>query len=153
MPARRQANLLDARAIDAFDQHLDGAVGELEHLQDGRHGAEAVQVLELRIIDVGLLLRHQHDALVGPHGRIERLDRLLAAHEQRDHHVRIDHDVAQRQHGYGWTGTSEVDSASWFTGYPLLNRPARVRGGRGDSDATWGRAAANSTAARAATDR
>ncbi len=52
----------------------------------------------LRVVDVGLLLRHQHDALVGAHGDVERLDGLLAPDEQRNHHVRIDDDVAQRQH-------------------------------------------------------
>ena len=50
------------------------------------------------IVDVGLLLGDQQDALVGAHGRVERLDRLLAPDEQRNHHVRIDDDVAQRQH-------------------------------------------------------
>ena len=76
--------LLDARAVDALDQHLDGAVRQLQQLQDGGDGADAVQVLDLRIIDIGLLLRDQHDALVAVHGDIERLDRFLPAHEQRD---------------------------------------------------------------------
>ncbi len=100
--------LVDARALDALDQHLDGAVGELEQLQDRGHGADAVQVLQLRIVDVGLLLRDQQDALVGLHGHVERQDRLLAADEQRDHHVRIDHHVAQRQHRDGGGGLSEA---------------------------------------------
>src|SRR5256885_15724409 len=37
-------------------------------------------------------------SLVSTHGHIQRLDGLLAPDEQRNHHVRIDHHVAQRQH-------------------------------------------------------
>src|SRR5256885_16221945 len=37
-------------------------------------------------------------SLVSTHGHIQRLDGLLAPDEQRNHHVRIDHYVAQRQH-------------------------------------------------------
>ena len=89
---------LDARAVDALDQHLHGAVGKLQKLQNRRDGGDAVQVVPLGIIDIGLLLRHQHDALVGAHGHIQRLDGLLAPDEQRNHHVGIDHHVTQRQH-------------------------------------------------------
>jgi hypothetical protein len=47
----------DARAIDTFDQHLDGAVGKLQQLQDSGDRTDAVQVISLRIVDVRLLLR------------------------------------------------------------------------------------------------
>src|SRR5256885_12014694 len=36
-------------------------------------------------------------SLVSTHGHIQRLDGLLAPDEQRNHHVRIDHHVAQRR--------------------------------------------------------
>ena len=78
--------------------------GQLQQLQDGRNGADPVQILALRIVDVGLLLRDQQDALVGLHGEIERDDGFLPADEQRDHHVRIDHHVAQRQHRHAGVG-------------------------------------------------
>ena len=96
--------LLDAGAIDALDQHLDRAVGQLQQLQDGRDGADPVQVLGLRIVDVGLLLRDQQDALVGLHGQIERDDGFLAPDEQRNHHVRVHHHVAQRQYRHAGRG-------------------------------------------------
>jgi hypothetical protein len=89
---------LDDRALGALYEHLDGAVGQLEQLQDRRDRADVVQVLRRGIIDVGLLLREQQDLLVDLHRLLEREDRLLAAHEQRDHHVGIDDDIAQRQH-------------------------------------------------------
>ena len=91
--------LLDAGAVHALDQHLDGAVGQLQQLQHRGHGGEAVQVIRLRIVHVRLLLGDQHDALVGAHGHIQRLDGFLPADEQRHHHVRVDHHVAQRQDG------------------------------------------------------
>ena len=104
---------LDARAVDALDQHLDGAVGQLQQLQDRGDRADAVQVIGLRIVDVGLLLRDQHDALVGLHRDVERLDGFLAADEQRDDHVRVDHHVAQRQdrHVLGW---QDLGDQSWI---------------------------------------
>ncbi len=74
-------HVLDHRAGDALDQHLDGAVGELQQLEDGRHRADRVQVARLRIVDVGLLLRDQQDLLVALHGLVEGEDRLVAADE------------------------------------------------------------------------
>ena len=105
--------LFDAGAVDALDQHLDRAVGQLQKLQDGRDRADPVQILALRIVDVGLFLRDQQDALVGLHGEIERDDGFLAADEQRDHHVRINHYVAQRQYRHaaerGGTTVRDID--------------------------------------------
>jgi hypothetical protein len=65
-----------------------------------------VQIIGLGVVDVRLLLRDQHDALVGLHGHVECVDRFLATHEQRDDHVRVHHYIAQWQNrealdGYG----------------------------------------------------
>ena len=84
-------------ALHAFDQHLHGAVGQLEHLQDARDAADLEHVVGLGLVLAGGLLRHQHDLAARFHGRLERLDRLRPAHEQRDHHVREHDHVAQRQ--------------------------------------------------------
>ena len=48
----------------------------------------------LGIVDVRLLLRDQHDALVGLHGDVERVNGFFASDEQRDDHVRVHHYVA-----------------------------------------------------------
>ena len=88
---------VDARALDAFDQHLHGAVGQLQHLQDVRDGAGAVHVLGRGLVLGGGFLRHQQDALARLHRRLQRLDRLRAPDEQRNHHVREDHHVTQRK--------------------------------------------------------
>ena len=88
---------LDAGALRAFDQHLDGAVGQLEHLQDVGEAADAVEILRLRFVLGGRFLGHQQDVLAAFHGHFERLDRFRATDEQRNDHVREDDHVAQRQ--------------------------------------------------------
>ena len=87
----------DLGARRALDQHLDGAVGQLEQLQHGGERAHLVDGIGRRIVVAGVLLRRQQDLLVGAHHLFERVDRLLAPDEQRHDHVRKDDDVAQRQ--------------------------------------------------------
>jgi hypothetical protein len=71
----------DACALRALDQHLHGAIGQLQHLQDVGHRSGAVHVLGARLVLGGGLLRHQQDALARLHRRLERLDRLRASDE------------------------------------------------------------------------
>ncbi len=81
----------------AFDQHLDRAIRQLQQLQHGCHGADAVERLFIRIIIGRITLRQQEDLLVARHRRLKGLDGLLAPHEQRDNHMWIDHNIAQWQ--------------------------------------------------------
>ena len=94
----------DAGAVHALDQHFDGAVRQLQQLQNGRDGADAVEILTLGVIDVGLFLGDQENALIGLHGQIECNDGFFTPDEQRNHHVRIHHHVTQRQHGHAGLG-------------------------------------------------
>ncbi len=87
----------DLCALRALDQDLNGAVGKLQHLQDRRDRADLVQVLRGRVVLRRLLLRDEQDVLAGLHRHVERLDGLGPPDEQRDDHVRKDHDVAQRK--------------------------------------------------------
>ena len=87
----------DLRAVATLDQHLHGAVGELQELQHGGERADLVDRLGRRLVVAGVLLRGEQDLLVGAHHFLERADRLLAADEERHDHVREDDDVAQRQ--------------------------------------------------------
>ncbi|MNM92285.1 hypothetical protein D3C81_1046120 [compost metagenome] len=91
------AHLGDIRALRAFHEHLHGAVGQLQHLQDIGDAADLVQVVSRRLVLGSRLLGHEHDALARLHRSLKRLDGLRATHEQRDHHVRKHHHVAQRQ--------------------------------------------------------
>ncbi|MCY1303947.1 hypothetical protein D9M70_536790 [compost metagenome] len=97
--ARRVAVDLGARA--AFDQHLDGAVGQLQQLQDIGDGADFIDRGRFRIVVGGVDLGGKHDLLVGAHDFLKRTDRLFAADEERHDHVREDHDVAERQNRVG----------------------------------------------------
>ncbi|MNQ57142.1 hypothetical protein D3C85_712880 [compost metagenome] len=92
-------NTVDAGALGAFDQHLDGAIGQLEHLQDAGNATDFVDVFRRGVILAGGLLGHQHDALARFHRNLERAYGARTADEQRDDHVREHYDIAQRQQG------------------------------------------------------
>jgi hypothetical protein len=84
-------------ALQAFDQHLHGAVGQLQHLQDAGDAADLEHVVGLGLVLAGGLLGHQHDLAAGFHRGFQRLDGLGPPDEQRDDHVREHDHVAQRQ--------------------------------------------------------
>ena len=84
-------------ALRAFHEHLHRAVRQFEHLQNVRHTADGIQVIQAGIVFGRRFLRDQHDALAGLHGGFQRLDGLGAADKQRDDHMRKHHDIAQRQ--------------------------------------------------------
>ena len=86
-------------ALLAFDQHADGAVGQLEQLQNGRDHAGIVQIVADRIVLARIELGDEKNFLIGFHRRFERGDRSLAPDEQRHDHVRKDDDVPQGQKG------------------------------------------------------
>ena len=92
-------------ALRALDQHLDGAVRQLEQLQHAGERAGLIDRVGCRIV-VGGVPRRQQNERVRAHHLFQRLDRLLAADEQRHDHVREDDDVAQRKHrvgpGFAW---------------------------------------------------
>ena len=86
-----------AGTLHAFDQHLHGAVGQLEHLQDAGDAADFEHVVGFGLVLAGRFLGDQHDLTAPFHGQLQRLDGFRASHKQWDHHVGKDHDVAQRQ--------------------------------------------------------
>ena len=104
----------------ALDQHLHGAVGQLQQLQHVGEHADAVDALGLRLVLGGVLLAGQQDLLVVLHHRLERAHALLAADEERHDHVREHHDVAQRKDGIGRT-------AQFCHGLVLVWQSARSR--------------------------
>jgi hypothetical protein len=103
-------HLAGMRTLQALDQHLHGAVGQLEHLQDGRDAADVKEVLGLGLVLGGGLLGHQHDLPARLHGRLERLDGFGSPDEQRDDHMRKHHHIAQGQqrHLEGFGGKQGV---------------------------------------------
>ena len=98
-------NIVDLGALLTFNQHLDRAIWQLEQLQNGGNAAHIKHVFNYRFIFGGSFLRDQHDATLGFHGRLKRLDTLGAPHKQGYHHVREHHHIAQRQKGQVyWSG-------------------------------------------------
>ena len=100
-------------ALDALDQHLDGAIGQLEQLQDAGERTDLVDRVRRRIVVRRVLLRRQQDIGIGPHHLFQRLDRLFTADEERNDHVRKDHDVAQRQNRIGPIFAG-LQRSAWF---------------------------------------
>src|ERR1700730_18490525 len=106
--------LLDACAVNTFDENLDGTVGKFQKLKNGCNGTDAVQVVRFRVVNIRLLLRDQHDSLVGAHGNVQRLYRLLTADEKRDHHVRINDYIPERQYRHVLDASQCWSGSSWF---------------------------------------
>ncbi|MNC24508.1 hypothetical protein D3C75_725630 [compost metagenome] len=88
---------LDRTTLLALDQHLDGAIRQLQQLQHGGNGTDTVQGVLARIVVGWILLGQQKDLLFARHRRLEGFDGLFAPHEQRDNHVRVNNDIAQWQ--------------------------------------------------------
>ena len=87
------ADVMNARALHALDQHLDSAVRQLQHLQNIGDAADFIDIVGRRFILGGSFLRGKHDALALLHGGFQRFDGLWASHEQRDHHMRKDDNI------------------------------------------------------------
>lgn len=85
------------RALQPLDEHLHGTVRQLQHLQDVGNTTDFVHVLVGRFVLRRGLLGDEHDVLAAFHCCFEGLDRFRPAHEERNHHVRENDDVPQRQ--------------------------------------------------------
>ena len=79
---------LDDRPRGALNQDLDGAVRQLEHLDDVTQHAHAVEVFFLRVLAVGLALGAEKNLLALRHRLLERADRPFAPDIERHDHVR-----------------------------------------------------------------
>ncbi len=112
-----------ARAALALDQHLDGAIRQFEQLEHSGQHADRIDGVGGGVVIDAVLLGGQQDLLFALHDLVERLDRLLTPHEQRDDHVRKDDDVSQRQHGQGFG----VSHDATLTGSSLISDPPRRR--------------------------
>ena len=89
----------DPRALRAFDQHLSGAVRELQQLEDTGQRSDLVDIVQSRVIGLGLSLRNQQDLLVIGHRRVQGVHRFVPPHEQGNRHVGVHHHIAQWQDG------------------------------------------------------
>ena len=100
--------LLNASALLALDEDLDGAVWQPQQLDDGPERADAVDVFLARIVGLRVLLGGKQNVLLLVHRIFQRLDGLLATDEQRHHHVGEDDDVAKRQQRHSQAGADRT---------------------------------------------
>ncbi len=91
--------VFDLGAMQPLDQHLHGAVGQLEQLQDRRDRPDLINAIGLGVVFLRILLGHHQNMLVLAHHLFERAHGFLASHEKRHDHRGKHHDVAQRQDG------------------------------------------------------
>ena len=77
----------------ALDQHPDGVVRELQHLQHTRAAAVLMQVIRERQGDIRLLLEHEREQAISLHDVIDQPDALGGIDEQRRDHARENDDV------------------------------------------------------------
>ncbi len=104
---------LDVGPARALDQHLHGAVGQLQELQHARQGSDLVDRVRRRIVVRGVDLGRKQDVAVGLDHLLQGTDRLLPADEERHDHVREDDDVPQRQNRIG-PGRARHDGLAWL---------------------------------------
>ncbi len=83
--------------MQPFYQHLDSAVRQFEHLQYRRHATGFIEILGRGVVLGRRFLRDQQNVLATFHRDFKCLDGLRTPDEQRNHHVREYHHVAQRQ--------------------------------------------------------
>jgi hypothetical protein len=110
------AELLDPGPRGALDQHLHGAVRQLQQLQYARERPHFVDGIGGRIIVGSILLRGKQNIDIRTHDLLQRADRLFATYEQGNNHVGKYHNVAQRQHRIGAHLTSRGDGARFRLG-------------------------------------
>ena len=84
-----------AGAVEPFDQHFDVAVRQLQTLHDVGDTAHRVDILRLRVVGGGVLLRCEEDPLVFRQRVFERACRRRSSDDERHHYVRKHDDVAE----------------------------------------------------------
>ena len=97
-----------AGAIDAFDEHLDVAVGQLQALHDVGDAAHRVDVFGPRVVDRRVVLRGEEDPLVLEERVLERARGARPSDDERHHHVRKHHDVPKRDDREGFVNFQRV---------------------------------------------
>ena len=90
---------MDAASLHALDEHLHGAIGEFQNLQNIRKGSGFINVAGLGIVRIGMSLSGKKNALLFRHGFFKRADGLLPTDKQGDNHEREHDDIPERDKG------------------------------------------------------
>jgi len=101
----------DLDLAETLNQHLEAAVGQPHHSHDHPDTTDRVEVLGGRFVDVSVALRNQRQQSIALHRLFDRLDRDVAADEQRKDHRGKHHCISngkQRQALWYFEGTERV---------------------------------------------
>ncbi len=101
--------LIDPRAIHAFDQNLHRAIGQLQQLQHVGEHADTVDIVHGRLIVASIALGGEQDLTIFLHHRLKGAHRFFTSDKERDNHVREHDDVAQRKNREGLRARSRFD--------------------------------------------
>ena len=91
-------NFCGLGALDAFDQHLDVAVGHFDALHDVADGAGGEDVLLRRLILPGIVLGGKKDFAIAGECFFQGAHAGFTADHEGSHHVRKDDHIADRHH-------------------------------------------------------
>src|SRR5262250_2775410 len=80
-----------------LDKDFHSTVGELQHAHDRRNGTDAVDVGGVWILFAGVFLRDQKNQPVAGQRLFDGANGYVAANKQWQHHVGVNHNVANRQ--------------------------------------------------------
>ena len=90
-------DLDDPHPFQPLNEHAHAVIREFQHPHHAGDAAVRAQLVRSRLLEIRVGLQgHRHQAIAG-HYIINELNRLTIGHEQRSHHVREHHHVAQRQ--------------------------------------------------------
>ena len=92
--------MLNITSLGSFHQNLDGAIGQFQQLQNVGQGSDPIEILVARIIGFRFLLGDQQNLSAIPHRVVQCQNRFLPAYKERNHHVRINHNIPQWQNRY-----------------------------------------------------
>jgi hypothetical protein len=93
-----------ARARESFYENAGAAIRETRYLKDASEYTCAMKIRCDRLLRFAFFLRNEENELVAFDGCVYRSQRCLSSDKERDHDVRKNHDVPQRQHGYAGFG-------------------------------------------------
>ena len=104
------ADLKNLAALNALDQNLDIAIGQLEALHDVDDSAHLVDLIGLGFVDAGVVLGGQEDLLIGGQRLFQGTNARFPSHHKWGHHVGEDDHVTNGHHG----------KLFWFRIFPWL---------------------------------
>ncbi len=81
----------------ALGQNPDPPVWKFQHAHDQGHRSHVKNVLSLWLLDLHVLLGEEENHSIRRQGRVDGVLRFFSSYEERNDHIRKDHDVSQHQ--------------------------------------------------------